>query len=268
VTIAGYVGDALALVRFGLRRPDDPRIRNTVRVIDAMLKVDTPTGPCWRRYNEDGYGEHADGAPFDGTGIGRAWPLLTGERAHFALAGGDRDEALRLLEALESFAGEGGLLPEQIWDAPDIPERELFFGRPSGSAMPLVWAHAEYMKLVRSLTEERIFDMPPQTRARYLDEGVRSSRIGWRFSNRVREIPTGTTLRLEVLAPARVHLSTDAWDHVADLDTTDSGLGVYYADLPTADLEDGTEVTFTFFWTDADHWEGSDFTVRVRRDAR
>ena len=73
--------DALALVRFGLRAADDPKILNTVKVIDAMLKVDTPNGPCWHRYNNDGYGEHKNGDAYDGTGIGRAWPLLTGERA-------------------------------------------------------------------------------------------------------------------------------------------------------------------------------------------
>ena len=137
--------DALALVRFGLRDAADPRIIDTVKVIDALLKVETPHGPSWHRYNGDGYGEHADGAPFDGTGIGRIWPLLTGERAHFELAAGRPAEAERLRQALESFAGAEGLLPEQIWDAADIPERELFAGRPSGSAMPLVWAHAEHL---------------------------------------------------------------------------------------------------------------------------
>ena len=71
--------DALALVRFGLRAADDPRIVQTVRAIDAALKVELPAGPCWYRYNGDGYGEHRDGRPFDGTGTGRAWPLLTGE---------------------------------------------------------------------------------------------------------------------------------------------------------------------------------------------
>jgi glucoamylase len=99
--------DALALVRFGLRAPDDPRIRNTVRAIDALLKVELPTGPCWRRYNGDGYGEHEDGRPFDGTGAGRLWPLLTGERAHYELAAGNRDGARKLLAALESFASDG-----------------------------------------------------------------------------------------------------------------------------------------------------------------
>ena len=80
--------DSLALVRFGLRAADDPRILNTVKVIDALLKVNLPQGPCWYRYNGDGYGEHEDGSPFDGTGIGRPWPLLAGERAHYELAAG------------------------------------------------------------------------------------------------------------------------------------------------------------------------------------
>ena len=108
--------DALAFVRFGLRAPDDPRIANTVKVIDATLRVETPRGPAWHRYQGDGYGEHADGRPFDGTGIGRAWPLLTGERAHFELAAGRREVAEQLAQTLEAFAGESGLLPEQVWD--------------------------------------------------------------------------------------------------------------------------------------------------------
>ena len=127
--------DALALVRFGLRAAEDPRVLNTVRVIDALLEVNTPGGPAWHRYNGDGYGEHEDGAPFDGTGVGRAWPLLTGERAHYELAAGRWNVAERLLGALEAFANESGLLSEQLWDAPDIPERGLFFGRPSGAAI-------------------------------------------------------------------------------------------------------------------------------------
>jgi glucoamylase len=147
--------DALMLVRMGLRAADDPRIVNTVQVIDRVLKVDLPGGPCWYRYNHDGYGEHADGRPFDGTGIGRLWPLLTGERAHYELAAGRKAEAERLLRAMASFANAGGLLPEQVWDVEDIPERGLYLGRPTGSATPLVWAHAEYVKLRRSLHDGR-----------------------------------------------------------------------------------------------------------------
>src|SRR6185295_2971472 len=88
--------DALALVRFGLRAPDDPRILNTVKLIDALMKVETPFGPGWHRYNGDGYGEHSDGSAFDGSGIGRIWPLLTGERGHYELVAGRPAEATRL----------------------------------------------------------------------------------------------------------------------------------------------------------------------------
>ena len=148
--------DALALVRFGLRSPDDPRIIDTVKVIDPLLCVDLPYGPGWRRYNGDGYGEHEDGGPYDGTGVGRVWPLLTGERAHYELAAGRRAEAERLLAALEAGASPGQLLPEQVWDGAPIPERELFPGQPSGSAMPLVWAHAEHVKLLRRSRTARL----------------------------------------------------------------------------------------------------------------
>jgi glucoamylase len=185
--------DALALVRFGLRAGNDPRIRDTAKILDAMLKVETPSGPVWHRYNDDGYGEHEDGAPFDGTGIGRAWPLLTGERAHCELAAGRPDEAKKLLAAMESFANETGLIPEQVWDSPDIPERELHFGRPSGSAMPLVWAHAEHLKLRRSLRDGRVFDLPSQTVQRYLMEKTTSPRKVWRLTTRFARSPQAKT---------------------------------------------------------------------------
>jgi glucoamylase len=167
--------DALALVRFGLRAADDPRILNTVRTIDATLRTEIATGPVWHWYNGDGYGEHEDGRAFDGTGIGRGWPLLAGERAHYELARGDRAEATRLLRVMAGQTSPGGLIPEQVWDAADIPERELFNGHPSGSAMPLVWAHAEYVKLLRSLKDGRVFDMLPQTVQRYQVEKVASA---------------------------------------------------------------------------------------------
>ena len=132
--------DALALVRFGLRAADDPRIVNTVHAIDAVLKIETPHGPVWRRYNGDRYGEHADGSAFDGDGIGRGWPLLTGERAHYEIAAGRRGDAVRLLTAFEAFAGESGLIPEQVWDAADIRERELHIGGPSSGHASCVGA--------------------------------------------------------------------------------------------------------------------------------
>jgi len=255
--------DALALVRFGLRAADDPRIVNTVRVIDALLKVDLPAGPCWHRYNGDGYGEHEDGRPFDGTGIGRAWPLLTGERAHYELAAGNRSGAKTLLEALEGFASDGHLIPEQVWDATDIPERELFRGRPSGSAMPLAWAHAEHVKLLRSLADGRVFDMPPQPRERYQTKGVRSRRAVWRFNNKCRQLPAGHVLRVELLSPASVHWSVDGWRTTQDTPTADSGLGIYFADLDTTGVKPGGAMVFTLHWPADDRWEGVDYTLAV-----
>lgn len=163
--------DALALVRYGVRAANDPRILNTVKVIDATLRRETKAGPTWRRYTHDGYGETDAGEAFRGIGVGRGWPVLTGERAHYELARGDRVAAERLLHALVAQSHEGGLLPEQVWDADDIPEKDLRNGEPTGSATPLVWAHAEFVTLLRSLQDGQVFDCPPQAVARYLHRG-------------------------------------------------------------------------------------------------
>ncbi len=255
--------DALSLVRFGLRSPSDERIVNTVKVIDAVLKSETKSGPVWHRYNYDGYGEHDDGSPFDGTGTGRGWPLLVGERAHYELAGGRFQEAEKLLHVMEDMTSSGGLIPEQVWDAEDIPERGLFNGKPSGSAMPLVWAHAEYLKLGRSLHDRRVYDMPEVTKSRYLDQGISSSLSIWSFSNKFTWLEPGRTLRIHTLSRAMVHWSVDNWASFRDGETIDTGIGVYYVDLQTSTLKAGDRVLFTFYWMEKGNWENRDFSIEI-----
>jgi glucoamylase len=255
--------DALALVRFGLRAADDPRIVDTVKVIDELLRTETATGPTWHRYNEDGYGEHEDGSPYDGIGIGRGWPLLAGERAHVELAAGRRAEAERLAATMRAQVNGGGLLPEQIWDADDVPERELTNGHASGSAMPLVWAHAEYVKLLRSLSDGRIFDQPPQTVARYAGGARRPRVVAWRLTAARRELKAGRVLRIDTPSPARIRWSSDGWGTWQDLETRIVSNGVHAAEVPTAALAQGTTVSFTLYWPAGDRWEGKNFDVRI-----
>ncbi|MGH7917373.1 MAG: glycoside hydrolase family 15 protein, partial [Candidatus Binataceae bacterium] len=155
----------LELVRYGIRRANDPLMEDSLRVIDSVLKVDLPAGPCWKRYTHDGYGQRADGGPFKGWGVGRPWPLLTGERGHYELAAGR--EPTVYLRAIERFATATRLLPEQVWDQPDLPGSLMYLGRPTGSAMPLMWAHAEYIKLLRSAADGELFDLIPEVAERY-----------------------------------------------------------------------------------------------------
>ncbi len=238
--------DGLALVRFGLRSATDPRIVNTVKVIDHTLKVELPGGLSWHRYAHDGYGEHEDGSPFDGTGIGRAWPLLTGERAHYELAAGNRQEAERLLRAMESFANSSGLLPEQVWDTEAIPEKDLYPGKPTGSATPLVWTHSEYVKLRRSLHDGRVFDQPQQPYERYVKKQTTAAHVIWRPDQPWRTIPPGKVLRLEFLEPTTVRWSADGGEPDEEAQTTDTGLGIHKVDLPTEHLPTGTPLAFVY----------------------
>jgi glucoamylase len=255
--------DALALVRFGLRAADDPRILDTVKVIDARVRAELPCGPGWYRYNCDGYGEHEDGSPFDGTGIGRIWPLLTGERAHYALAAGDRALAETLLNTLEDCTSRGALIPEQVWDCPDIPERELFRGRPSGSAMPLVWAHAEYIKLLRSLADGAVFDLPPQPVERYQRRKVAARIVPWRPGFQPSRLQAGRVLRIALPSSAVVLWSDDDWSASHETPTVETGLGIHVAELPTAALPPGRSVVFTWRENATGGWAGADHRIVV-----
>ena len=193
-------------------------------MLDAVLKVDTPDGPCWRRYNNDGYGQREDGGPFTGFGKGRAWPLLTGERGHYELAAG-RDPG-PYLRAMERFASPTGLLPEQVWDEPDRPDLHMYLGRPTGSARPLMWAHAEYVKLLRSAADGKVFDLVPEVAARYLSRDRKCKPLEiWKHNRQVRAVTAGDILRIQAGAPFLLHWTPDDWGTTEDSHSTPTSVG-------------------------------------------
>jgi glucoamylase len=232
--------DFLQLVRFGLRSPDDASIRDSLVVADGLLRVDTPNGSVWHRYNHDGYGEHDDGREYDGTGRGRAWPLLTGERGHFELLAG-RD-VTPYLQSMCSMAGRNGMLSEQVWDTDPIPARSLYPGAPTGSAMPLAWTHAEFVKLMLSSQVGRIFDCPRAVRERYENPRQEPTCSIWSEQAPSPGWRAGGKLRVVLGDAAEVCWQDDqgsGWQRVL---TTESLPGVHSALLPTSALPAGSRI--------------------------
>src|SRR3989454_11968842 len=249
----------LELVRYGIRDPHDPLIVDSVRVIDAVLKVETPFGPCWRRYNHDGYGQRPDGGPFQGWGQGRAWPLLTAERGHYELAAGHPVGSL--VRALEGFAHGIGLLPEQIWDEADRPDRYLFLGRPTGGARPLMWGPAEDIKILRSIHDGQVFDFIPQGADRYPHPEAAPLEI-LEFKPQPRVGPPESTLRILAPAPLRPHRTPAEWRTQEDTPSSPTALGMEFADVAVPGAQQAP-LRFTFFWPAAGHWEGHDYQVGI-----
>ena len=213
----------LCYARAGLRRPDDPRIAATVKLVDQLLRVETPSGPAYYRYNGDGYGENEDGRPYDGTGIGRLWPLLTGERGHYALLAGEDPQPY--LDAMTRMTGRGGLIPEQIWDTDPIPERMLHPGKPSGSAMPLVWAHAEYLKLLAAKSNGRPAEMFDAVLDRWNRQPPKAAVWFWRPNSPFHAAPAGRALRFEFAGPFGFAYSLDGGTEV-NLDAQPTQFGM------------------------------------------
>ena len=162
----------LELVRLGIKPPDDPLIKKSLEVIDRMVRVTTPSGDAWYRYVRDGYGEMDDGRPWnwDGkyTGKGHLWVLLTGERGQYEIARGDLAGARQRLDTMLGFANEGMMLPEQVWDQPRSPGPDLKFGEGTGSATPLAWSMAQFIRLAVNLKSKKNLDTPDVVAARYV----------------------------------------------------------------------------------------------------
>jgi glucoamylase len=253
-------GGFLELVRYGLRKPDDPMVVATVKVADAILKRDLPQGPGFRRYNHDGYGNHHDGSPFDGWGQGSCWPLLTGERAHYELAAGRNVSAL--IKTIEGFCSSGGMLPEQVWDRNDQPECGMRKGRPTGSAMPLVWAHAEYIKLLRSTTDKRVFDRIDAVAERYAEPRTRGTIEVWRRDRQVARMDARRRLRVETDEIFELRWSADGWKTAQTTQATAVDSCGFYADAVAGA---GDRLEFTFYWPLPGKWEGQNYSVVVER---
>jgi glucoamylase len=249
----------LELVRYGLRRPKDERILRSLQGVDATLKVSLPAGPAWRRYAGDLYGEKDDGSPWDGSGRGRAWPVLTGERArHFFSMGLPAAEIVR---SMEGFAGPGLMLPEQVWDGADIPARGLQFGRATGSASPLGWAHAEYLELLVTIALAGFPDIVLPARRRYTEGASHEPAFVWTHRHQITRLAPGRRLRVQLPRPGSVHYTFDEWKTFREVEAIDTTLGVWVAEVPSNKLAAGS----TFSWTAhyMTGWEGKNYTLTV-----
>ena len=260
--IADVVGfEFLALVRFGLRSPDDPRIIDTLKICEGELGVTIGQHRHYHRYQGDGYGEHEDGSPFDGTGIGRAWPLLAAERAIQAVLSGEDER--RYVTSILASRTKGGMIPEQVWDTEAIETYNLRPGLPSGSAAPLVWAHSELLKIVAAQRKGRAVEhlgcMLPGLAALPPAELTH-----WRSDVPTVLVNANSRLLIEADSEFMLHVGVNGWREIRDMASEPIGLGRYGVTLNDVSSIDSLE--FTRRWLDG-VWEGHDYSICVSHDS-
>jgi glucoamylase len=199
-----------------------------------------------------------------GWGQGRAWPLLGGERGHYELAAGH--DVKPYITAMEQFSSIGAMLPEQVWDREDFPAAEMYFGQSAGAAQPLVWAHSEYIKLLRSTLDGQVFDCLSCVKERYgVESGKRTFKNNieiFQTSRPFAKLSAGMTLRVVDTARFQMLYTTDNWATKATLESHPVGYAGFYADIATVAGVSG-EIVFTFYWPGQDKWLGRNFEVTV-----
>lgn len=212
-------------------------------------------------FNNDDYNEQANGSAFDGTSIGRAWPLLIGERAHYEVAAGNLQGAEALMKTMKDFSIHE-LFSEQIWDIANIPDKELFLGNHSGSAIPLAWAYAEYVKHCASISQKKVVDMPDNTTECYIKNKTESKIDMWCFMLSCPFVHQGNILRLITDAAATASRSADNWTIVEQINSINGGFGSRYIDNAGNKIS-GNQVGFTLYRKDASHWENINYSVKI-----
>jgi glucoamylase len=159
----------LELIRLGVKAANDRTITNALAAVDQKIKVSIPAGDAWYRYNGDKYGETPAGENFDGrNGVGRLWTLLTGERGEYEIAAGNLLAAQKRLDAMAGFANDGLMISEQVWDRPQTPNDSFRFGAGTGSATPLAWSMAQFIRLALNLKHGRNLETPKVVAQRYI----------------------------------------------------------------------------------------------------
>ena len=168
-------GGFLELTRLGIKPADDELIENSLVEVDNTIRIDTPQGPAFYRYNGDGYGERAlgeKGAPWSvqTKGKGRLWPIFTGERGEYELLAGTNDgelEPQNLLETMAGFANSGRMIAEQVWDRHIDNEYNWEMGEGTGSATPLAWSMAQFVRLAHGIEAGEPVETPTVVDDRY-----------------------------------------------------------------------------------------------------
>ncbi|WP_375276069.1 hypothetical protein [Methylorubrum thiocyanatum] len=154
------------------------------------------------------------------------------------------------------------MIPEQVWDGMPIPEHRLFPGRPTGSAMPLAWAHAEFVKLIVSRQLGCPFDRPRAVWERYRGQAPTASHAFWWPHARIGSAPADSILIIALPQPGTVHWGRDGWQAITETAAEETDLGFYAAALDPATRRGAQRIEFTIRWDDGE-WSGEDHRVAL-----
>ncbi|MEV7573873.1 glucan 1,4-alpha-glucosidase [Pseudarthrobacter sp. NPDC089323] len=219
----------LEFVRLGVKPPADPHVADSLAETDASISQDTPGGRMWHRYTYDGYGEKADGSPWDGTGIGRLWPLLTGERGEYALANGE--DALPYLATMHSAANDGFMIPEQVWDQDEPTSYGHELGRSTGSASPLSWAMAQYVRLAAGVKHGAPVETPQNVASRYANGAIAEPALEIASPAQLSTSDSDSTTVSGTTSAAKVYISVNGQVVEAPLTPAAGGSSTFSVDV-------------------------------------
>lgn len=256
----------LELARQGVLAPNSPYITLSLTPADNTLKQTVNGNAYWYRYNHDGYGEHSDGSNYNGTGIGRLWPIFSGERGIYDVA--DGISADWALTAMTSSENASGFIPEQVWD--NSAPSGYTPGTPTKSMNDLNWAMGEFITLLFSANSNTIADAATVVTTRYVTNAYQPH-TGYTIDSNSAQAHPGKALTiyyhgsLDSQSKVYLHWGENGWHNVPATDPAMVKRGDNFWQATISVPNDATQINMAFN-NGAGTWDnngGSDYAIAI-----
>ena len=140
----------------------------------------------------------------------------------------------------------------------------LYFGKPTGAAMPLMWAHAEYIKLLRSAADGQVFDLIPEVaRALSAIGRGRAPLEVWKTQPPHRRGSARRAPAYPCAGPSRFIGALGEWTARIDTALDPDRDSASTSSISTSPGE-RAPIRFTFLWVQDNRWEGHDYAVEIK----
>ena len=129
-----------------------------------------------------------------------------------------------------------------------------------------MWAHSEYLKLLRSAADGQVFDRISVVEERYVlerDKHPFRRYLGiFQLARPISAVVQGGALRIMDPEQFTVVYTTDNWATKTELEAQPMEMLGAFADIPVGADQTGN-IVFTLYWPKQDRWLGSNFEVGV-----
>ena len=129
--------------------------------------------------------------------------------------------------------------------------------------MPLVWAHAEFLKLLRARREKRPIELLNSLEKHLRRKVAKVGTWHWRTDAPFDTLPANRDLLVEMESPFVMHIGFGGWKAIEDRSSATLPFGRHGVRLGKDELAGNRVLDFTRYFSRDSKWEGNDYHIWI-----